>query len=35
MAKIGHRQPFLSKPEIEIWRKPHKRTRSTRLPIRL
>ena len=23
------------KPEVEIWRKSHKRTRSTRLPIRL
>ena len=33
--KIGNRQPFLAKPEVEIWRKPHKRIRGTRLPIRL
>jgi len=29
------RLPRTQKPEVEIWRKPHKRTCSTRLPIRL
>jgi len=34
-VNIGHRQPFLTKAEVEIWWKSHKRTRGTRLAIRL
>ena len=30
----GIRPPFPAKPEVEIWRTPHIRTRSRRLPVR-
>ena len=33
--KNGVRWPFPPKPEVEIWRKPRRWTRSHRLPIRL
>ena len=35
MPKNGHRRPLAAKPEVEIWRKPQKWTRSYRLPIPL
>ena len=35
MAGNGHRRSLSAKPEVEIWRKPDKWTRSHRLPIRL
>jgi len=35
MAENGHRRSLPAKPEVEIWRKPDKWTRSHRLSIRL